>query len=114
MEWRETVNYSDENPAYGPRTAAERRSRNALGAPASTATAERSRSLACLYLGPGGQRCDQAALEGGFCPAHSRGEAEQGPSWLSLAKRAAAVIATLALVWPILADIVRELLRLLK
>jgi hypothetical protein len=114
MERRETVNYSDENPASRPRTAAVRRSREALGAPASTAIAERSRSLPCLYLGSGGQRCNQAALEGGFCPEHSHVDAEEGPGWLSLVKRAAAVIGTLALLWPILADFMRELLRLLK
>jgi hypothetical protein len=66
----------------------------------------------CLYLGPRGQRCGNPAASGGFCARHQ-------PSELGGAKVAsrgvsrvvAAGIGILAAMWPILADLLREVLR---
>jgi hypothetical protein len=66
----------------------------------------------CLYLGPRGQRCGNPAVFGGFCARHE-------PSALGGAKVAsrgvsrviAAGIGILAAMWPILADLLREVLR---
>jgi hypothetical protein len=66
----------------------------------------------CLYLGPRGQRCGNPAVSRGFCPRHE-------PSELGGAKVAsrgvsrvvAAGIGILAAMWPILADLLREVLR---
>ncbi|MFZ1974987.1 MAG: hypothetical protein WAU89_19235 [Candidatus Acidiferrales bacterium] len=66
----------------------------------------------CLYLGPRGQRCGNPAISGGFCARHE-------PSELGGAKVAsrgvsrvvAAGIGILAAMWPILADLLREVLR---
>jgi hypothetical protein len=66
----------------------------------------------CLYLGPRGQRCGNPAISGGFCARHE-------PSELGGAKIAsrgvsrvvAAGIGILAAMWPILADLLREVLR---
>ena len=68
----------------------------------------------CLYLGPSGQRCSRRAMEGGFCARHQPGAGQfQGLSIPQVSRRGAAVIGLLAVLWPVLADIVRELIRLL-
>jgi hypothetical protein len=64
----------------------------------------------CLYLGPGGERCDRRAVRDGFCVKHlpgAIGERIATPS----KKVIAALLAISGLLWPLLADIVRELLR---
>jgi len=63
----------------------------------------------CLYLGPAGQRCDRAALAGGFCASHrpgARREAFRNP-----ARILAAALGIAALVWPYVNDLVREIIR---
>jgi hypothetical protein len=68
----------------------------------------------CLYLGPRGQRCSRRALVGGFCPLHQPGGAPSGAS-IGTSKPSkkfvASVLAIVAVVWPYLADIVREVIR---
>jgi len=107
MERRETVNYPDENRAYGSSAGVAGRSWAARKPPT-------SRGQPCLYLGPAGQRCNQAALAGGFCLKHGRAGAAERPDSSSGRKRAIAVLLTAGALWPILADFIRELLRLLK
>ena len=69
----------------------------------------------CLYLGPSGQRCNRRAVEGGFCARHQPGADQlQGLSIPQISRRGVAVIGLLAVLWPVLADIVRELIRLLR
>jgi hypothetical protein len=67
----------------------------------------------CLYLGPAGQRCHRPALERGYCSRHLPGSrAELFRS--ELPRRAVAVLGLLAVIWPLLVDLVREILRLLR
>ncbi len=68
----------------------------------------------CLYFGPRGQRCNRRALTGGFCAIHQPGGvpsgATSGTSRPSK-KFVASVLAIVAVIWPYLADIVREVIR---
>ncbi len=63
----------------------------------------------CLYLGPGGERCGRPALKGGFCARHQPGGVLQAAK--PRAKLVAAVLGILGLLWPLLGDIVREVIR---
>jgi len=67
----------------------------------------------CLYFGPGGKRCDQRAVEGGFCAQHQPGAKPiaQGATGM---RRVIAIVAALAALLPWLVDLVRELIRLLR
>jgi hypothetical protein len=64
----------------------------------------------CLYLGPAGQRCNRAALDGGFCASHRPGR-RIASAIRDPARVLAATIAIVALLWPYLHDVVRELLQ---
>jgi hypothetical protein len=65
----------------------------------------------CLYLGPRGQRCDRRATNAGFCAIHQPdGVAASGISKPSK-KFIASLLAIAAVVWPYLADIVKEVIR---
>jgi hypothetical protein len=65
----------------------------------------------CLYLGPRGQRCSRRATTAGFCAMHQpHGITASGISRPSK-KLMASVLAIAAVVWPYLADIVREVIR---
>ncbi len=68
----------------------------------------------CLYFGPRGQRCSRRALVGGFCAIHQPGGAPGGTlgSTSKPSKKfVASVLAIVAVIWPYLADIVREMIR---
>jgi hypothetical protein len=71
----------------------------------------------CLYFGPRGQRCSRRALAGGFCAIHQPGGAPgvpggvPGPTSKPSKKFIASVLAIVAVIWPYLADIVREVIR---
>jgi hypothetical protein len=72
----------------------------------------------CLYFGPRGQRCSRRALAGGFCPFHQPGGASSsasggipGAATKPSKKFIASVLAIIAVIWPYLADIVREVVR---
>jgi hypothetical protein len=68
----------------------------------------------CLYFGPAGQRCNRRAVEGGFCSRHQPDSGQfQGLSVPQISRRTVAILALVAVLWPVLADIVRELMRLL-
>jgi hypothetical protein len=73
----------------------------------------------CLYFGPAGQRCDRRATAGGFCARHQPKDAAslgetRSVSIPQISKRALGAAGILAVVWPILYDLIRELLRLLR
>lgn len=67
----------------------------------------------CLYLGPSGQRCERQAVEGGYCARH-QSHGEKAVSTPQLSRRALGIIGVLAVLWPVLADLIRELIRLLR
>jgi hypothetical protein len=82
----------------------------------------------CLYFGPQGQRCDRRAIANGFCRRHLPAQLGQ-PAQLGVASpvsklltgvaspadkpfaRLIAVVAALAVLWPVIADLFRELIR---
>jgi len=64
----------------------------------------------CLYLGPRGQRCSRRATKAGFCAIHQPGAAIGGIAKPSK-KLLASLLAIVAVIWPYLADIVREVIR---
>jgi hypothetical protein len=65
----------------------------------------------CLYLGPAGQRCDERAFETGYCARHQTGAA---PPIVAGSKVVAASVGIIGLLWPYLADLVREIIRLIN
>jgi hypothetical protein len=66
----------------------------------------------CLYLGPRGERCGRPALANGFCARHQTGnQAISKPIAKPSPKLIAAVLAIIGMLWPLLADAVREVLR---
>ena|ERR1700722_16500504 len=67
----------------------------------------------CLYFGPTGQRCKRAAMEGGFCSRHQPGSS-QTLTIPQISRRAFAVFGLLAVLWPVLADLIRELIRFFR
>jgi hypothetical protein len=101
MDWDQSVNAEGEiEDAFDPQTL-----------PAKSATSSAGEGP-CLYFGPAGERCDRPATSGGFCSRHQR-DALSPPAAIS-PRRLAVFAAILALLWPILADVVRELLRLFR
>ena len=67
----------------------------------------------CLYLGPGGQRCNRRATQGGFCARHQPG-GSGGLALPQVSRRGIALLGLLAVLWPVLADLLRELIRFLR
>ena len=68
----------------------------------------------CLYLGSAGQRCNARATASGFCSRHQPNLAKAGERIDKPAispRRVGAIFTILALLWPLLADIVRALIR---
>jgi hypothetical protein len=72
----------------------------------------------CLYFGPQGQRCDRRAVADGFCRRHlpaqlglpaQRGVARPGSK--PYARVIAVGIAIFAALWPVIADLLREIFR---
>jgi hypothetical protein len=64
----------------------------------------------CLYLGPRGQRCSRRATKAGFCAIHQP-DASIGRIAKPSKKLAASLLAIIAVIWPYLADLVREVIR---
>jgi hypothetical protein len=73
-----------------------------------TPAAKRSDQGPCLYLGSKGQRCSNPASADGFCAKHQPGGAKAASG---TASRLAAGIGILAAMWPVLADLIREVIR---
>lgn len=68
----------------------------------------------CLYLGPAGQRCTSRATASGFCRRHQPDaplSSASSDTPLVSPRRVGAIFTILALLWPLLADIVRALIR---
>ena len=63
----------------------------------------------CLYLGPKGQRCSDPAIAGGFCAKHDPDAAKAAAK--GVARLLGAGIGILAAMWPLLADVIREVIR---
>jgi hypothetical protein len=63
----------------------------------------------CLYLGPKGQRCGDPANAGGFCAKHDPDAAKAAAK--GVARLVGAGIGILAAMWPILADVIRDVIR---
>lgn len=68
----------------------------------------------CLYIGPAGERCGRIAGLSGFCPKHQLAAPSESTSNAVTVKRAAAILGVLAALWPVIADLIRELIRLLR
>jgi hypothetical protein len=67
----------------------------------------------CLYFGPAGQRCSRLAVDGSFCDRHQPVEA--GTAFPGrFPRQAIAGAGIIAVLWPVLADLVRELLHLFR
>ena len=107
MELREIVNGATENGVPAPPADASPR-RISPPAPKSSVQS------ACLYIGPAGQRCDRPAGESGFCSKHHIAQPGEEVSNRVRAKRAAVVIGLLAALWPVIADLIREFIRLFR
>jgi hypothetical protein len=77
---------------------------------------ETTNRLMCLYLGPAGERCDRPALDNGFCPRHQPGATATTLRDESRArkKKAAATVGVVAMLWPIIEQILRAIFRLLR
>ena len=71
---------------------------------------DRSAYGPCLYLGPAGERCAKAAVEGGYCTKHHPVPARQAPG-RSYTRVVVATIALVVIVWPYVIEAVRELSR---
>jgi len=67
----------------------------------------------CLYFGPAGQRCDRRATEASFCARHQPGAIREALR-TQVPRRALAALGVLAVLWPVLADLVRELIRFFR
>ena len=80
----------------------------------------------CLYFGPQGQRCSRPALANGFCARHMPAQLGESanPSAASYARPGGAAlgsrplarivaigVAIFAALWPIVADLLREIIR---
>jgi hypothetical protein len=64
----------------------------------------------CLYFGPAGQRCDRPAIKEGFCARHQPGAASEAAR-TPLPRRVVAILTLLAAMWPLVADLVRQVIR---
>ena len=67
----------------------------------------------CLYFGPRGQRCNRRALANGYCAKHQGGAREEFLR-TQVPRRVVAFLGLLAVIWPLLADLIREILRFLR
>ena len=65
----------------------------------------------CLYLGPAGQRCKARARAGGFCARHGLNAGPREAAVALSPRKLLAILAAAIALWPILADIVRAILR---
>jgi hypothetical protein len=65
----------------------------------------------CLYFGPRGQRCDRRATNAGFCAVHQPNGVTASGIPKPSKKFIASLLAIAAVVWPYLADIVKEVIR---
>jgi hypothetical protein len=132
MERREVVNASNEN-AQADEWVFDLGSPSSIPQPANTpfpgtdfpnsqtqtpqTRAARSAARhACLYFGPSGERCYRPALNNGFCARH-----QDNPSPTALrdeararTKKAAAAAGIIAVIWPLIEELLRQLFRFFR
>ena len=109
MDWRERVNAKAEIVPRGPHPGDP-------GEPLPGTPGWPPSPLAqrlCLYIGPSGERCNRVATRGDFCSRHSAPDPE-APTGGVVVKRAIAVGGALAILWPIIVDLIRALLRFFR
>jgi hypothetical protein len=70
----------------------------------------------CLYFGPAGERCYQPALDNGFCRRHqpNRSPTALGDEARARTKKAAAVTGVIAVLWPLIEELLRQIFRLFR
>jgi hypothetical protein len=64
----------------------------------------------CLYLGPVGERCARSALAGGYCAKH-HSDPDLRPPGRSYTRVLVATVALVIIIWPYVADLVRDVMR---
>jgi hypothetical protein len=64
----------------------------------------------CLHLGHQGQRCSRQALAGGYCARHHSDPELRMPG-RNYTRVIVATVALVAIVWPYVAEVVRDLIR---
>src|ERR1700722_2681293 len=81
--------------------------------PAAVRSQEAQRGLHgfCLYFGPRGERCSRPAGEGGFCPGHQADGPAANSNSRPVLGRVMTGFGILALILPILLDVLRALAR---
>jgi hypothetical protein len=107
------------NDAEGTRTrqsaASDQRSGLVWEAPgAATRSTAESEQGPCLYFGPAGQRCSRPALAGGFCSRHSPDARTDAATTTISPRKLIAILAAAVALWPILADVIRAILRFIR
>jgi hypothetical protein len=68
----------------------------------------------CLYFGPAGQRCDRRAVADGFCARHAKGASLNEATVTLSPRKVIAILAAGVALWPILADLIRAILRYIR
>jgi hypothetical protein len=124
MDRRLSVNAMDEFVPRGPLPGDPGESlpglsRTPYHLPASMKTTVPNVQHPCLYIGTSGQRCDRPATNSDFCSRHSAASSgatdpDATPSDNTLVKRAVAVGGVIAVLWPLIVDLLRALLRFLR
>ncbi len=80
--------------------------------PVNTSKAQEGPHGPCLYFGPGGERCGREAHANGYCSRH---DPEGAPIAAGIpAKRFWALVGATAVLWPVLVDLIRVLIRWLR
>jgi hypothetical protein len=64
----------------------------------------------CLYLGAAGERCSRPAVEGGYCAKHHT-DPDLRPAGRSYTRVLVATVALVIIIWPYVADLVRDVMR---
>jgi hypothetical protein len=65
----------------------------------------------CLYLGPAGERCARAALQGGYCARHHIDPEMRSDDRRNYTRVIVASIALVIVIWPYISDLLRDLVR---
>jgi hypothetical protein len=117
--------FGGESASYGIEETSDGVAINRYGV-ASTIRKTSSDQGPCLYFGPQGQRCDRRAVANGFCRRHLPAQLNQSarfgaaaPAQPGVASRdskpfarvIAVGIAIFAALWPVIADLLREIIR---
>jgi hypothetical protein len=113
MDWRERVNAEGEIVECGPLPGDPGEGLPLPPGPLPASLRKIATPRPCLYIGTSGQRCTRTATRGDFCSRHSAPN-PSAPAEGVIVKRAVAVGGVLAVLWPIIFDLIRALLRFLR